>query len=226
MTGEPPPRPPGSVDDRDDDLLDRLDAGREPASPEEAAAREPYLRLLERIRNLPPVEPDAGWQGRAEVRWQAARAAERRRRNRIGLAIAGALAAAAMIALWRRGGRDPEPDLQVAVLSADGAARGGDPAVDDLLRVVVRTRAAHAELRLYLDANLLARCPGATGCRVAPGTLQLDLRLAAPGAYRVIVLRAATVIPTPGDTGLDSDLLDARAAGATVERWPPIMIRS
>jgi hypothetical protein len=64
-----PTTPP--VDDLD--LLDRLDAGLPPRSPEEAAARVPYERLIARIRELEDVKPLPGWEERAMARWRAER---------------------------------------------------------------------------------------------------------------------------------------------------------
>jgi len=40
-------------------------------TPEEAAARAPYERLIGRLRNLEQVEPSPGWQERAALRWHA-----------------------------------------------------------------------------------------------------------------------------------------------------------
>jgi hypothetical protein len=57
--------------DDDLDVIDRLDAGLPPSSPEEAAARAPYERLTARIRDLEDVEPPAGWKERAVARWRA-----------------------------------------------------------------------------------------------------------------------------------------------------------
>jgi hypothetical protein len=55
------------------DVLERLDAGLPPSSPEEAAARGPYERLFARIRDLEDVAPPAGWEERALARWRRER---------------------------------------------------------------------------------------------------------------------------------------------------------
>ncbi|HVV86312.1 MAG TPA: hypothetical protein VHE35_24820, partial [Kofleriaceae bacterium] len=49
--------------------------------------------LRARVRDLPELEPEPGWEGRAHARWRAARAADRRRRRRV---VLGAVAAAAV----------------------------------------------------------------------------------------------------------------------------------
>jgi hypothetical protein len=60
------------IDPADEDgMLERLDEGRPPSSPEEAIARASYERLIERIRTLGDLMPPAGWQDRALARWRA-----------------------------------------------------------------------------------------------------------------------------------------------------------
>ena len=50
------------MEPNDSDMIERLDAGEPARSPEEAAAREPYLRLIERLRDLQEVDPPPGWE--------------------------------------------------------------------------------------------------------------------------------------------------------------------
>jgi hypothetical protein len=45
----------------EDGMIERLDEGRPPSSPEEAVRRAPYERLIERIRALGELAPPAGW---------------------------------------------------------------------------------------------------------------------------------------------------------------------
>ena len=66
-----------STDDRDDQLLDRLAAGAAPADADEAAARAPYERLIDRLRTLGAPEGSAE-RIAARLRLEQARAARRR----------------------------------------------------------------------------------------------------------------------------------------------------
>jgi hypothetical protein len=65
----------------EDDVIERLDDGVPPSSPEEALARAPYERLFERIRDLEDIEPPAGWKERAVARWLSSRDGRPRRRD-------------------------------------------------------------------------------------------------------------------------------------------------
>jgi hypothetical protein len=205
MTGGPP--------DDDPDLIDRLEAGEPPRSPEEAQARAPYEQLFERIHGLRDIAPPAGWEDRAVARWSAAR-----RRRRIG-EIAGGTAVAAVTAviLLQLCGRSSAPGLELATLDASGAVRRGDTAVGDVLRARARLDQAHLELRVYLGADLVARCPGNATCRLDGSVMELDWKLTAPGSYLIVTISSADAIPG-GDRTLDRDLLDAQSAGANIER--------
>jgi hypothetical protein len=55
------------------DVIERLDAGEPPRSPDEAAARVPYERLIARIRELEELEPAPDWEERAIARWRRSR---------------------------------------------------------------------------------------------------------------------------------------------------------
>src|SRR5262249_52424460 len=117
----------GSPDD-DPGMIERLDAGEPPSSPEEAEARAPYERLLARIRDLDDIAPPAGWEDRAVARWAGAR---RKRRLVIGLGAVAAAAAALAAVLLLRPCAAPAPtptptELEVAVLHAPGSTRRGD----------------------------------------------------------------------------------------------------
>ena len=46
-----------------------------------------------------------------------------------------------------------------------------------------------------------------------------------PGTYQAIALTGRAPLPEPGSTGLELDVLDARKAGARIERRPPIDVR-
>jgi len=220
------PAPPG---DGTDELLDRIDQGVPPSSPEEAAARAPFERLLARVRDLPPLPPEPGWERRAHQRWAAARADDRRRRRRqVGLAIGGLAAAAIVLVLvlGARGARSPRATgLEVAVLDRNGAHERGAPGLHGTLRVKAPQRQPHGEVRVYRDARLLVRCPGAPTCRATPDAIALDLDLDQPGVYQVVALSSRAPIPAPGDGGLDGDLLAARRAGANVERDEPTRVQ-
>src|SRR5688500_622730 len=77
-------------------LVDRMEQGIPPESVEEAEARKPYERIAADLRDMPSMEPPAGWQER--VLAQAAK----RRQGRIlsGFFAAAAIAAVALI-VWR-----------------------------------------------------------------------------------------------------------------------------
>ena len=204
MTGAPP--------DDDPDLIDRLEAGEPPRSPEEAQARAPYEQLIERLQGLDNIAPPAGWEDRAVGRWSAAR-----RRRRFGQIAGGAaVAAAAAVILLQLCGRSSAPRLELAVLEASGAARRGDAAVGDLLRARARLEQAHLELRVYLGTGLVARCPGSATCRLDGSVMELDWKLTAPGSYQIVTISSANAIPA-GDRTIDRDLLDAKSAGASIE---------
>lgn len=203
-------------DDMLDVMLDRLDAGLPPASPEEAAARAPYERLLARVRALPQAAPTPGWEERAAQRWRFVHGARRRR----WLAVtAGAFALAAAVGLFltvRPRGRQGRPDASAYVTLADGTKRAGVAPVGSTLHARAPRVARHVELRVYGPENLITRCPGATTCREDDGELALDVRLGAPGLYRPVVLSSDRPIAAPGGADIDADLLIARDAGATI----------
>jgi hypothetical protein len=198
--------------DDDAGLLDRLDEGEPPRSPEEAAAREPYERLFARIRDLEDVAPPPGWEGRLEAQRAAA---WRRRRIATAAGVAAAFGLAAVFVLPcimpSDGGR-----LQVAVLAAPEMQRRGNHAVGDVLRVGVRRDQAHASLRIYLGIRLIAQCPGSELCRGDASSLAIDWKLEEPGTYRIVALSSAAEIPPSAGT-LEQDTLAARTAGVSRE---------
>jgi hypothetical protein len=71
--------------DEADDVFDRIDPGLPARSPEEAAAREPYERLITRIRDLDKMEPPPGWEDRAVARWRRERTRRRAREAGTGV---------------------------------------------------------------------------------------------------------------------------------------------
>lgn len=202
MTGQPEDEP---------DFMDLIEAGDSPRSPEEAQARAPYERLIERIREQRDISPPAGWKERGIARWAAVR-----RRRRIGKIAGAAAAATVAILLLQLCGRSSGAGLELAVRAPSGSVHRGDAAVGDALHVRARADQAHFELRVYLGVSLVARCPGSPGCRVEGSVTELDWPLAAPGSYQIVTLSSASAIPD-GDRTIDRDLLDARSAGATLE---------
>jgi hypothetical protein len=200
--------------DVDPDVIERLDAGEPPRSPEEAQARAPYERLLERVRDLDEIAPPAGWEDRAVARWSRAR---RKRRRSAGIALGAttAIALAAVLLLQPCRASDAAR-LEVAVLTERGSTHRGDAAVGNVLRARAHLDRPQVDLRIYLGTRLIARCPGSAACSHEVSVLQLDWKLAEPGRYQVIVLSSASSIPA-GDGTIDRDLLDARAAGASID---------
>lgn len=206
VTTRPPP-------EDDPGVVERLDAGEPPSSPEEAQARAPYERLFERIRDLDDVAPSTGWEDRAVARWSSAR---NRRRAGIALGLTAAVGLAAAAALLQPcAARTSGPGLQVAVSTEHGDSRRGDHVVGDVLHARARIEQAHVDLRIYLDTRLVARCPGLAQCQRDASIVELDWKLLEPGTYRVVVLSSSSDIPPPMDGTVDRDLLEARNAGAS-----------
>lgn len=193
-------------------MLERLDAGEPPGSPEEAQARAPYERLVERIRDLDDIAPAAEWEDRAVARWSSART---RRRVRIALGLTASVGLAAAILLQPCTTQTTAHGLQVAVSTAAGVSRRGDHAVGDVLHVQARTDRAHVDLRVYLNTRLVARCPGSEQCRRDASLVQIDWKLMEPGTYEVVMLSSASDIPPPVHGTIERDLLEARNAGAS-----------
>lgn len=196
------------------DVIERLDAGEPPRSPEEAQARAPYEKLLDRIRDLDEIAPPAGWEDRAVARWSRAR-----RKRRLGVSIAlgatTAVALAAVLLLLPCGAPDAAR-LEVTVLTDRGSTYRGDAAVGKVLRARARGDRPHVDLRIYLGTRLIARCPGSDPCRSDASVVQLDWKLVEPGSYQIVMLSSTSSIPT-GDGTLDRDLLEARGAGASID---------
>jgi hypothetical protein len=208
------PSPPDDDSGADFEVIKRLDAGEPPRSEEEARTRAPYERLLASVRDLAEIAPPAGWEDRAAARWVATR-----RRQRIAIAAGTAMAAglAAAIILVRCGALTAQPALQVAVSTPPGTIVRGEHAVGDVLHVQGRESGAHVELRVYVGARLIVRCPGGEGCGRSGEQVTLDWKLADPGTYEVYLLSSAAEIPPPGGNSVDRDLLAIRSAGVAYE---------
>ena len=214
-------RPP--LDD-DPGVLERLEAGEPPASPEEAEARASCEHLFERLRDLEDISPPAGWEGRAAGRWRAAR-----RRRQLGIAL-GATATAGLAALLLlRPCTGPTqargPALELAMLDAPGPTRRGDHTVGSLLRARGRVDRAHVEVRLYLGTTLIAQCPGSPSCRIDASVVELTWTTTEPGEYQAVRLSSNEAIPPPSNGGIDRDQLDARNMGAITESKPVMISR-
>jgi len=204
----------GASPDEDPGLIERLDAGEPARSPEEAAARAPYERLLARIRDLDDIAPPGDWEDETVARWSRAR-----RRRRLGVVLGGAAAAGAALAavLLLRPCAAPTPTgLEVTVLDPSGSIRRGDAAVGQLLRARASADQAYVELRVYLGTRRVARCPGDPACRRDGSVLELDWKLVEAGTYQVILLSSLSDIPA-GQGTLEGDVLDARDSGASTE---------
>lgn len=219
----------------DDELLERLDAGLPPRSDEEARARAPYERLRAQVRDLPPTEPEPGWEERARDRFRL-RTGRRRRPAwaATGVAVAG-VAVAAGLGLWLAfGWRDRDRSapqvaaLDVRVVTPEGTVRrapdAGERAARGSTLELRIPRAARGELRLYRDTQLIARCPGDSGCRDEEAAVVLSIVLDRDGMYRPLVLAGPGEIPAPDPAGLDVDALAARQAGIAVSLSPPILV--
>jgi hypothetical protein len=196
------------------DVIERLDAGEPPRSPEEAQARAPYETLLERIQDLDEIAPPPGWEDRAVARWSRAR---RKRRLGVGIALGATTAVAvAAVLLLQPCGAPAAARLEIAVLTDRGSTYRGDAAVGEVLRTRARVDRPHVDLRIYLGTRLIARCPGSDPCRRDASVVELDWKLVEPGPYQIILLSSSSNIPA-GDGTIDRDLLDARGAGASID---------
>lgn len=200
--------------DVDPDVIERLDAGEPPRSPEEAQARAPYERLLERVRDLDEIAPSAGWEDRAMARWSQARH-KRRRGIAIALGTTTAVALAAVLLLQPCRASDASR-LEVAVVTDHGSTSRGDATVGQVLRVRGPLDRPQVDLRIYVGTRRIARCPGSAACAHEASGLQIDWKLAEPGRYQIVLLSSASSIPA-GDGTIDGDLLEARSAAATIE---------
>ena len=215
--------------DRDDEeVIGRMLAGEPARDDAEAELRAPYERLVTRLREFDGATLPAGWDERAALRLQAARAREARdarRRWLRGGVVAVAIAAAVMLIVWTRGeqtARPSAPTSRVAVVirTVDGVERRGDAAVGDFLQARVDSRRAHVELRLYRDATVVARCPGEVAC----DGQHLRYPLSAPGRYQVVALESDTPLPEPTVGGLDEDVLAVERSGGRAQRQEPTLV--
>src|SRR5262245_5341204 len=124
MSGTPGGQKMTDDETAEDEMLDRLDAGLPPASPDERAARAPYERLQAEVRELPTAKAPPGMRGRVREQWKAAR-----RRRRRGMMIGGgvavvALAAILLVLLWPAKAPRSSP-VAVAFVTPDGVVRRG-----------------------------------------------------------------------------------------------------
>ena len=202
----------GPSSDDDPDMIERLDVGDPPRSPEEAEARAPYERLLDRIRDLEDIAPPAGWEDRARTRWSAAK-----RKRRLGIAFGVGLSVALVALIWLQPcAPTREESLELAVVSPSGVTRRGDAAVGDVLHARAPVGLPYMELRIYIGTARIARCPGNPECRRDAATMEIAWKLADVGMYEVVVLSSSAAIPA-GDGTRDRDLLDAQVAGVHIE---------
>jgi hypothetical protein len=127
-------------------------------------------------------------------------------------APAVALAAAAALIFWLRGG-EPPPRFAVEVISHGAIAIRGDAGLGDRLRV--RARAGAAVWIYRNDRELLLACP--RDCERDSDALTGEVTLDAIGRYQIVWVSAASApAPAPGGE-LERDVAAASAAGASHE---------
>ncbi len=207
--------------DRETELIDRLDAGVEPASPEEAASREPYQRLIGRIRQLGD-EPPAGWKERLYAR----RSRERwRRRIAFGVGLAAAAIVLVLVYPRLRGGPTVGPAVaEVEIIKPDGVVTRSAAMVHDTAQLRIARSRRQTEVRVYRDNRLVARCPGGDRCRVSNERVELDVPLDEAGRYEVLVFSSDREIAGPRGDTVDGDVVAARLEGARIDPREPIIV--
>lgn len=198
-------------DHRDEEaMLDRLTSGTPPKDADEAAARAPYERLLDRARSLARPEPPPAWGEGIERRLRLEQARERRRKRLVGGAILATAATVLVFFLWPRDSASPPSRLAVTVTRPDGATMRGDVAVGARVDIELDDPAPWVELRVYRDNDLVLRCPGDATCRGSTGRIRASLLVTAAGIHRIAVLTGPRVFSAPTGDGLEADALQAR----------------
>jgi len=173
----------------------------------------------ELVRALPLVggrdTGDPSWEARV---WNRIARLERPAAARRWLGGSLAMAFAAILTCWAIG-HHPDNDAerfatpdhaQVEILHGDVAMRSTTAEIGDRVRIAVKPT---EEVRVYCDARLVLRCSAGfrdRGCVTEGGGLVAELRLAAAGDYRLVVITSATADPVGGLVG---DLAAVVAAG-------------
>lgn len=141
--------------------------------------------------------------------------------------LAGALAAASVIALWigldRARPRGVRPDLEaerprVEVIETDPPRRSGAPHVDDHLQVFA---GKDSEVWIYREGRLVRQCrPRQVSSLCVPNRdgMTINMELSLPGEYLVIVTLAPFAAAPSGK--LDDDLAALKSAGVAYKSFP------
>ncbi len=141
----------------------------------------------------------------------------RQRARRLGaLAFAAVvLCGVCLVVLARSGPESAAPRVSVAL---EGLLRldGSTP-----VHAVWQISYQGNELRVYRDdLGVLHRCPGFTGCTRTERGGTLELKVDAPGEYRVLVLGRPSTAP---GLSLEGDLMAARQRGDPVALSMPLI---
>ncbi|TMQ08936.1 MAG: hypothetical protein E6J90_39005 [Deltaproteobacteria bacterium] len=176
--------------------------------------KEPIARLEHALEQLGAEhEPPRGWEARVLA---AVEPKPRRRWWWLAVpALAVVLAVVLLPALL-----SPRPGaLALTIERIPGPTRArGDTQVGDRIHATARGGAGHRAIWVYRgETDLVAVCPGGTGCSASGGALALDFALDRIGSYHVIALAGAAELPVPHGA-YDEDLAAAMAAGATDQR--------
>jgi hypothetical protein len=130
--------------------------------------------------------------------------------------LGGALAAAAVLALWigldRAGPGDVRPHVAIIETGPPRRSEGGAAHVDDLLQVFAGEA---SDVWIYREDHLELRCQAHAAsdrCRPDPHGMTVEMVLSTPGEYRVIVTMAPFALPPRGK--LDDDLAALESASA------------
>jgi hypothetical protein len=166
-------------------------------------------------RHPPEPRQDTPARGWETLVW--GRILRRQRARRLGaLAFAAVvLGGVCLVVLGRGAPESVAPRVRVAL---EGPRRldGSTP-----VHAVWQVSYEGNELRVYRDdGGVLQRCPGSTGCSRTERGGTLELKVDAPGEYRLLVLGTPSTAP---GLSLESDLMAARRRGDPVALSAPLI---
>jgi hypothetical protein len=173
----------------------------------------------ELIEALPLIGADytgaSHWQAKV---WQRIKGERARAPWRWRWQLAGALAMACVVVLWIGLGRTRPGDVRprIETIERGGPKRSPAAHVDDLLQVTVGET---SDVWIYRAGRLVLQCRArqvSDRCVPDDHGMVVEMVLAIPGEYQVIITAASVALPPRG--GLDEDRAALESAGASYER--------